>query len=86
MRLAPDFVHLACLLMKIIATVDFSAQLKIGDSYELPDSDARLLIAAGLARPGDQPPVSTAPPPATTAMARPRSRQYARRDLQPTDA
>lgn len=55
--------------MKIIAKVDFSEQLKTGDSYELPESDAKMLIAAGLA--------TEAPP-----TPSPRSRQYTRRDMQ----
>lgn len=35
--------------MKIIAKVDFSTQLRRGDAYELPESDAKMLVAAGLA-------------------------------------
>lgn len=64
--------------MKIIATVDFSAQLKAGDSYELPESDARMLIAAGLATSGqDAEPVAATPAP--------RSRTYSRRDRVASD-
>ncbi|HEX8030288.1 MAG TPA: hypothetical protein VF491_17560 [Vicinamibacterales bacterium] len=57
--------------MKIIAKVTFSEQLKAGDSYELPESDAKMLIAAGLVVAADAEPVRAT-----------RSRQYARRDMQ----
>lgn len=62
--------------MKIIAKVDFSTQLKKGDSYELPDSDAKILIAAGLAVP------HVADAVADPSSRQTRSRTYARRDLQ----
>lgn len=55
--------------MKIIANVTFSTQLQKGDSYELPESDAKMLIAAGLAQAADTPKPT-------------RTRQYGRRDLQ----
>lgn len=58
--------------MKIIAKVDFSAQLKKGDTYELPESDGKMLIAAGLAEPV---PPSQDPP----------RRRYQRRDLTAED-
>lgn len=58
--------------MKIIANVDFSTQLMAGGSYELPDSDARLLIAAGLASAADEP----------AATGGSRGRSYTRRDRQ----
>jgi hypothetical protein len=74
--------------MKIIANVDFSAQLRRGDCYELPDADARLLVAAGLAHF----PVAAAEPSAANASVpsdgQPAStrRAYQRRDRQATDS
>ncbi len=68
--------------LKIIAAVDFSTQLKTGDSYDLPDSDGRMLIAAGLARP------ATIPEPASVSEAPvvpPRTRSYTTRARQASE-
>jgi hypothetical protein len=59
--------------MKIIAKVDFSTQLRKGDTYELPESDGKMLIAAGLAEPAP-----AAPDP-------PRRSRYQRRDMTAED-
>ena len=67
--------------MKIIATVNFSAQLQKGDAYELPESDARMLIGMGLARAADG--LDPAAPPAEPARS-PRG-GYRRRDLRPEE-
>lgn len=67
--------------MHIIANVDFSNQLKKGESHELPETDARMLIAAGLARAAEAP-LAPAVPSASPESTTPRRRQYVRRDLQ----
>ncbi len=58
--------------MKIIAKVDFSTQLRRGDSYELPEADGKMLVAAGLAEEALAEPA-----------ARPQTRRstYQRRDI-----
>lgn len=58
--------------MKIIAKVDFSTQLRRGDSYELPESDGKMLVAAGLAEEA---------PPEPSSKPQTRRSTYHRRDL-----
>ena len=70
--------------LKIIAAVDFSAQLKTGDSYELPESDARMLIAAGLAHPATTPAPSV-PSVSDAPIVPPRTRSYTTRSRQASE-
>lgn len=50
--------------MKVIALKKFSSRIQKGDSFDVPERDARTLIAAGAARSADD-----------TAEAKPKSRR-----------